>query len=480
MKFIRSFLSFIAFLLCLALFATTLATMLVADVRVITSKDNLKTIIHQYITSSLDAPSQPIRLAGKDVILYSEESEDTGELMSTLIDSVYEMLSEEFGDEVSISKEQIQDFVNESTLPEFVSEKAAEIINDIYSGELTTTITGEEIKELIEENKALLEEVLDVKITDEMVDSVTEMVEQADVTNKIQEMVSEILDIPVAAPEEPGQTQAPEDDGPGVVPAPPADGNKEPNEGIVGDVTAAVNNIKELVEALKNGEKLSLPVILNVLRSTTTKNVLLACIGACLVLMLLIFLCKLNRWYEALRNCGVVYLLAGIILLLPVGAAQLLPMLMGNNPSIPLIQLIAKMTLPVSGGVAVGGLVFIIIGSLSGSAVRRKARKKAEKEAMAAAELKKYVAVPTTAPVATIEDILTADAPMEDSVEEPAEESVEEPVEESAEIPAEASAEEPVEEEAAEEEPIEEEAADEPAEEIAAEVEEKVEEAAEV
>jgi len=480
MKFLRGFLSFIAFFLCLALFAATLATMLVADVRVITSRDNLKTIINQYITGSLESPAPGVNLAGGKVILFAENGEgEENALMEKLIESVYDTLSSQFGGEVPFTQEQVTEFVKDSTLPEFISEKAADIITDIYNGEMTATITGQEIKELIEENKPLIEETLDIKITSDIVESVTEMVEKADVTTKIQEAVSEMVGIPVTPdpenpdPENPGQTQAPEQGGDVGVGKPslkPSVGQHESEGGIVGDVTAAVNNIKDLANALKNGEKVSLPVVLNTLRTVTTKNMLIACIGVCVILMLLIFLCKLNRWYAALRNCGVVYLLAGILLLIPVGAAQLLPMFIGKNSAIPLIQLVVNMTLSVSGGVALGGLLFIIIGSLSGSAVRRKARKKAEKEALAAAQLRSYVAVPTSAPVPTIEDILSADAPAEESAEAPAEEAVAESAEEPADETVAESVEEPA-EEVVEEAPI----AKEPAEESVAEpIEESV------
>lgn len=485
MKFLRGFLSFIAFLLCIVLFVASVATMLVADVRVITSKDNLKTIINQYITGSLEVPTSGANLAGSKVILFAEEKEEEeNELMNKLIGSVYDMLSQQLGGEVPFTEEQVSEFVKDSTLPEFISEKAADIINDIYNGEMTTTITGEEIKELIEENKPLIEETLDIKITDDIVESVTEMVEKADVATKVQDAVSEMIGIPVTpdtdTPDNPGETQAPGEEGstgsvkPGLK---PSVGQHESEGGIVGDVSAAINNITDLIHAIQNKEKVSLPVVLSTLRTVTTKNVLFACIGVCVILMLLIFLCKLNRWYAALRNCGAVYLLAGILMLLPVGAAHLLPIFIGSNPMIPLIQLVANMTLYVSGGVTLGGLLFIIVGSLSGSAVRRKARKKAEQEARAAAEQKKYVAVPTSAPVPTIEDILSAETP----AEEPAEAPAEEPIAESVEEPAEESVEETAEEETVEEEIAEEAPAEEaPAEELPEETEEKAEETAEV
>lgn len=399
MKFLRGFLSFIAFLLCIVLLATTIVTMLVADVRVITSKDNLKTIINQMITGSLSSRNNAASLAAGGVIFWEEESEENTELMDTLIESVYEMLSQQFGNDVPFTQDEVEEFVKESTLPDFISDKAADIINDIYNGELTTTITGEEIKELIEDNKALIEDTLDIKVSNEMVDMVTDWVEKNDVTEKVQEQISQIVGLP-AAPETPETPVIPN---PGVTVKPipvPDDDEKQEEGGIVGDVTAAVTNIKELIAAIKNGEKVALPTVLNILRTVTTKNMLIACIGVCLVLVLLIFLCKLDRWYAALRNCGTVFLLAGIILLLPVGAALLLPELSsllpdiaGNKATVALIQLVLNMTVTVSGSVALGGLACIIVGSLSGSAVRRKARKKQE-AALAAAAYNAYAPVP--------------------------------------------------------------------------------------
>lgn len=447
MKFLRGFLSFIAFLLCIVLFISSLATMLVADVRVITTRDNLKTIINQFILGSMSAEPGTAGLAiGNPVLRAEEDEEDSSALMNALVKNVYEMLAQQYGDEVPFTQEEVSDFVKESTLPEFISEKAADIITEIYTGELTTTITAEEVKELLEENKTLIEDTLKIEVSTEMVETVADWVERSDVTTKVQQQISQIVGGSLSTDTEPA-TSAPgdvsPDDGASSSGKPSlgvTDTGKTPASGVVGDVTAAVANIQELIAAIKNGEKLNLPIALNVLRSVTTKNVLFACIGTCLVLMLLIFLCKLNRWYAALRNCGVVYLLAGITLLLPVGFAHLLPTLMPGQTAVPLIQLVVNMTVQVSGAVAIGGLVMTVMGSICGSIVRRRNRKQATLVATEPVDV--YVPVSSYIPEIPVEEPAVESPVMDELVAE----TIDEPVEEPAEEPDEASAEEPAEE----------------------------------
>ena len=137
-------------ILCIALFAATLVTMLVADVKVATNKDNLQNLIKQ----TLSAPAQQMELrpmslaAGTDVQVNAAD----GSLSDALVDFAFESLKEVVSDEMELSYDTVKQFIENSTVKDFIAEKSASIISDIYTGENTTNISTEEITKLLNEN----------------------------------------------------------------------------------------------------------------------------------------------------------------------------------------------------------------------------------------------------------------------------------------------------------------------------------------
>jgi len=93
-----------------------------------------------------------------------------------LVDWAYDYVQDQFGGELEISKEQVQNFVQNSTVKDFVAEKAAGLVQDFYSGESKTTITPEEISGLIKENAQILEDQFGLEITDEALDIVDQAI----------------------------------------------------------------------------------------------------------------------------------------------------------------------------------------------------------------------------------------------------------------------------------------------------------------
>ena len=138
---VRVLLGFLSVILCILLFLSTLVTIIVADVRLVTSKDGLQTIITQALFPT-PAPVRPIGALAAGVPVLSPVSGTGNEAQGAIVDAIYGMLSEQFGEELPISQEQVEQFLSDSTLPEFVSEKVAGIVNDIYTGKSTTTITN--------------------------------------------------------------------------------------------------------------------------------------------------------------------------------------------------------------------------------------------------------------------------------------------------------------------------------------------------
>ena len=104
-----------------------------------------------------------------------------------LVDWAYDYVQEQFGGELEISKEQVQNFVQNSTVKDFVAEKAAGLVQDFYSGENKTTITPEEISGLIKENAQILEEQFGLEINDEALEIVDQVIEESGFLEPIEE-----------------------------------------------------------------------------------------------------------------------------------------------------------------------------------------------------------------------------------------------------------------------------------------------------
>ena len=155
-------LAIVSFVLCVALFASSLVTMLVADVKVATNKDNLENILNQTLsTPTKQVSMQPLNAAaGTDVTV----GISSGSLSDVLVGFAFDSIQEMMGGEAVLELEQVKQFVEKSTFKDFISSKSASIISDIYTGEKTTTITSDEIVGLLEENKELMKEYFNVEI----------------------------------------------------------------------------------------------------------------------------------------------------------------------------------------------------------------------------------------------------------------------------------------------------------------------------
>jgi sulfate ABC transporter permease subunit len=88
---------------------------------------------------------------------------------------------------MNLTLETVQQFVDESTLKDFIAEKGASLITDYYTGENTTAITEEEIQEQLEMNKDLIKETFDYEITEEKIQEITTKVVENDYIAQIQE-----------------------------------------------------------------------------------------------------------------------------------------------------------------------------------------------------------------------------------------------------------------------------------------------------
>lgn len=193
---LRAVFQFFSFVLCLVLFVSLLATAVVVDLRQAISAGGIQQIVDA-IFSGLNTQNTPaaqtaplpdavpgmetlraVQLSDEDWIPDDGFSSDdipediltggNGEAnMDALYDWVFDMIEENVDGEVNFTKEDFQAFLEESTISGYVSEKLAGFAEDFINGTENTSITTEEIMQLLDENAPILESRLNIVLTEE-------------------------------------------------------------------------------------------------------------------------------------------------------------------------------------------------------------------------------------------------------------------------------------------------------------------------
>lgn len=384
---VRVLLGFISVILCIVLFLCSVVTILVADLSLLTSKGGLQKLI-QDVLFSTSAPARPGFapagiLPGRVPVRLTTPEEDmmagidfgnidlsgiiSGDGSSGAIaDAIFGILEEQFPEqEIPITKEDVTNFVEESTITEFISDKVSGIVVDVINGEVTTTITKEEVMDLLEENKELIEDTFQTEIPDEVIESVGTMVEESKITETIQQSVAEIVGVEITptAPSVPG---TPDAENPGNTIGSTTTNNKKPifrpgDLEVLEDVTTG--NVSDM------GIKEALALV----RIITSPTVLIGCVAICLLISALLFLTNWGRPNAALRCSGIPYFIAGLLFLLPSAVAQFAPSIFAGMGIIGnAIRQVLALAGTISLGVTVFGLVLIIGGAIWGSALKKK------------------------------------------------------------------------------------------------------------
>ncbi len=203
-----------------------------------------------------------------------------------LVDWLVEVLEETTGSEVDVDEQQLQQFIEESTIPQYMAEKAAGYAEDFINGTKNTLITSEELLALVEENEELIASTFQVELTSEMKAELGTALEQTIEENRINEVIHE-----------------------------------------------------EVFTSMQDSISEALPVeweqIQSALQLLTSDAVMLAAIGVCVVLMLL--LCALNFYNipGGLTWSAVACILIGGVLSAPIVLLQASPELMTDVAGIP-------------------------------------------------------------------------------------------------------------------------------------------------
>jgi len=429
---IRFLLGFVTFLLCVVLFVTTLAGILVSNVvRILSSQENTERLLRQVIFVDMRHPSsprassvnnnalslrsgpeggKPLPLNDTPITFYAQAPVRLSEEQQTaasMVEWIYEELSKDFTDELNIDLSSVKEFVERSTLDDFLVEKVAGLLHDVYTGESTVSIPAEEIRAKVEENASLIEEYFKVTVDTEVIANITETIEKNEYVERIEE--EGIINI-LARPED-GSDAA----------------GSQSAASKVQDTVAFVRKLLSLQTLLIFG-------------------------GACLLLIGLILLVNMKQIWVGMNKAGVTMMAAAlpfvvltiVVCSLPAGWAKTFGL-----PSIleVLIREILSINSVICFGVFAFGLALLVGGIVTYCIVRGKRKKDAV--------------------TATIGDALIAEAPLpvvefpvEEQIPAVEEAAVEEEIPTTEETPDEETAEETTDEvtqeEASEEAPVEE------------------------
>lgn len=364
---VRVLLGIVSVILCLALFCTTVVTMVITDLKVLTSKDGVQTIITQLVFagSQKKAPVYRFQAAGVGGVRLDDMQIPEGVLpeggsADFIVDFLYDYLSMEMGEELDISKEEVGALLEDSTIPEFMTDKMSSVVSDIITGESTTEITKDEILDLVEENKQIIEDVIGQELPQEVIDQIANVVEE----NNVVETVKEAVEVQLGLKPSFGES---EDEGVSVRPA--------IKENVIQGVLSGENTFDDVM----NG---GIPTLLALFREITSTTVLLSLLGVCLALIGLLFASNYWKPHAALRGTGISVMLAALPFVIGTVAVNVVPVLFAL-PIIRIVAMIISVMIPVTFGVFGGGIA-MLVGSIVWGSQRKKKLRLMEDEAAAA------------------------------------------------------------------------------------------------
>lgn len=299
-----------SFLLGLLLFFSTIATALIADVQIVLSKDGISGIIREVLSAPAHVrPLAPVSSAAEGGLRVAprvqrtyqmprrEEASSevsvtpsgmTAGLTDQLIGMLYDQLGDQFQDVLPVTKEELTDMINESTVKDYIADKTASLITDYINDEITTTFEPEEIIELIEENAELIETVTGEPLPEDLGQQVADVFKEAEIIIEVEEKGLEALlqMNPTPNPENPEDPEAPEG----------SDTNAPSNSG-----SLLPFNPREILKPIQ--------------QIAATQNLVIG-ISICLVLMVAIVLINCHQLGKGLRRTGYPLMFAGSLVVL--------------------------------------------------------------------------------------------------------------------------------------------------------------------
>lgn len=399
-RLVRFGLGVASFVLGFILFLSILATTLIIDIRVATSENTVKEVVHALLSSPdhirVKAPVTSgqggLRVAprpGRTYQMPRREDPDAvaEDLTQQLIEMLYEELGNQLEEEMPVSLEEFTSLINESTAKDYIADKTASLVTDYFNDEITTTFEPEEIMTLIDENRELIESVVGEPLPDDVAKQVAAVFDENKIVQKVEaEGLKGFMEMVNSAEGEEG------------------------NSG---------SNVLTIVDK-----------VFSILRTASSTTNLLLGIGICLVLMAAIFFINIRQIGKGLRRIGYSFLFASLGLV-PCLLVQYLPAKGDLAMLLPVVQKFFSAFIPVYVVTLFIGVLFVAAGIVLPIVLRVKGLIPVhvpvteETEELAAALVEETPVEITEAPAEeAAEDVSAEETPAE---EEPvAEETIEE------------------------------------------------------
>lgn len=297
-----------SFFLSIALFVCILATALLMDCNRLLSAAGIKQVMNAVFSVSQAKPVAQVfsGAVGAGVFMDDQTAlppdvtipEDalsniklpadvlTSGDTEALVDWLCTVASDMVGQDVQIDRKQMHTFVKQSTLTNYLSEKAAGYAADFINGTQETLITSEELMQLLEDNETLIETTFQMEFSEEMKENLETAISTTIEENKLNEVIHEQV-------------------------------------------------FTAMEETLNNSLPVEWEKIQAILQMLTSDELMMGAIGLCVLIMLL--LCVLNFYNvpAGLTWSAVPCILAGGLLSLPVALLQESPALLTDMLEIP-------------------------------------------------------------------------------------------------------------------------------------------------
>lgn len=353
---IRLLLQLVSFLLFIVLTVSLLATAVLLDLKALTSSGGVEAIINSFLGTGSSSASPtaevPVQAPTNEYLVTLSSFDGNYEIpddieipsdaltdSNILADFIIDIIQNSTDEDVNITHDQVQNFIDNSTVMDYTTDKVSGYVQDALNGTASTTITADEIMNLLEENQTLIEETFEITVTDEMKaeirTNVTKAIEEEDLNGTIRQEIDNVM--------------------------------QQPIEGT--DMT-----IQDIVELLGQ---------------ITQTKVILAAAGLCLLLILLLFLANFYKLGKGLTWASFAFMIIGFPLAIVAYVMQntvILQDLLGSdmNSYISLVSGLGDLLAPIHYGIAIAGVV-MFVGSivwriLARILPKRKAKKNRNKE----------------------------------------------------------------------------------------------------
>lgn len=334
---VRVLLQVLSVLLCLCLCASLTATALILDFRLVTSEDT----IHEIAGSLLAAPARSRHIpltAAIGGLRLAEPADGNAQTQQKLVGWLYDTLKEQHGEELLVTREQMQSFLDQSTTKEYLTDKIASYMSDFINGTDTTTITTDELNWLIEETNAAIEAELGIKMDNAAREQVLSFAEEVNIGEVIRTEVIEgveNLTIPGGSPLFPGNTPA------------------QPN---------GMNSAQ--------GGSYTVGALMADVRILTSTTALIICIAISILLMAALFFTNRMRLSGTLCCVGIPMTVTGGLLALATAALKIVPSLLPDSVG-NAVAVLARTVAPAH-YTMLGLGIAAVIGAIAAKALRKK------------------------------------------------------------------------------------------------------------